>query len=264
MRTTKYYRLLASIVLVSTLTTYTTSLFAQRRSYNEEATRYEERKRNKSFDENNNRNKSKRSSYNYNDDHRSQRHDSKYNNNKSNYHKNNHNAHKKHNGYKYHKPGHVEYRHYHGDHYRANHRHQEPYYRHKYYYNKHGHSCYNHSKYGQVIWRFSCEPRVIHHQSGDYYYTNGSYYRFYPELGFILVEAPSTVYFSHLPNDCHRVKVHGGVYYTDGDLCFRDIEKDLDWFQCQKEFIFQYNSNQYLTVLICEAKPKSQNKGVLF
>ncbi|PXX96027.1 hypothetical protein DF185_20940 [Marinifilum breve] len=227
MKTTKYYKLLASIVLVSTLTTYTTSLFAQRRSYNEEATRYEERKRNKSFHENNNKDRSKRSSYNYKDDRRSQRHDHKYKNKKSHYSNHDHYSHKKHKGhkhYKHHKHGHVEHRYYHGDHYRGHHRyhhrHHAPYYRHKHYYNKHGHSCYNHSKYGQVIWRFSCEPRVIHYHSGDYYYTNGYYYRYYPEFGFIHVEPPRAVYFSHLPNDCHRVKVHGGVYYTDGDLCF--------------------------------------------
>ena len=225
MKTTKYYKLLASIVLVSTLTTYTTSLFAQRRSYNEEATRYEERKRNKSFHENQNRDRSKRSSY--KDNRRSQRHDHKYNNKKSHYHKHDHYVHKKHKGYKhhkYHKHGHIEYKHYHDDHYRGHHRyhhrHHAPYYRHKHYFNKHGHSCYNHSRYGQVIWRFACKPRVIHHHSGDYYYTNGCYYRYYPEFGFIHVEAPRTVYFSHLPNDCHRIKVHGGVYYTDGDLCF--------------------------------------------
>jgi hypothetical protein len=226
MRTSKYYKLFASIVLVSTITMSATNLFAQRRTYKEEATRYDERRRNMPLHDYNKRDKYNKSKYIHRNNNRGHKHE---NNDKKSHHKyHKHYSHKKYNHHKHHRHGHVEHRCYRGDHYRGYHAHHRkyhhkyhtPHYRYKHYYNRYGHSCYNHSRYGEVIWRFASEPRVIHHRDGDYYYSDGCYYKYYPEFGFVHVDVPNAVYFSRLPDDCHRVRVHGEVYYTDGDLCF--------------------------------------------
>lgn len=222
MKTIKYYKLLASIVMVSILSTFTVNLLAQRRSHNEESTRYDETRRNKHLHDSKKRDKYNKSTYNYRDNNESH-HQGKYYKKKSKHdQQQDHFVHKNHHKHKNHKSyhhEHVKFNHAHKAYYRGYHKNHSPYYKYRFYNNRHGHSCYNHSRYGEVIREFACEPRVIHHHSGDYYYTDGCYYRFYPEFGFVRVEVPS-VYFSVLPEDCHRVRAYGEVYYTNGDLCF--------------------------------------------
>ena len=147
-------------------------------------------------------------------DHHSKSHElHKYNHKK--YHKKHQYKHKAHKGYNKH--GYKHYKKY--RHYKHHHQHYN-YHRYRHFYNHHGHSCYHHSRYGNVVVRFACEPIVIHHRYGDYYYADRYYYRYYPEIGFIEVEPPRAVYFSYIPDDCQRVTVHGDVYYTNGELCF--------------------------------------------
>ncbi|WP_421920792.1 hypothetical protein [Marinifilum sp.] len=85
MRTSKYYKLLASMVLVSTITLSTSNVFAQRRVHNEEAARYEERKRNKPLYDYNKRDRYKKSIYKYDDDRKSHKKDNRSKHKKSYY-----------------------------------------------------------------------------------------------------------------------------------------------------------------------------------
>jgi len=71
-----------------------------------------------------------------------------------------------------------------------------------------------------VVVRFAVSPVVIEHYDGDFYYAGGLYYHFYPEIGYVRVEAPHTVCFGDIPHDCERVSYRGGVYFQVGDLRF--------------------------------------------
>jgi len=119
----------------------------------------------------------------------------------------------------------VRTRHYEGDHYHKGGR--VVYYDdrgHKHavrrYYKRHGHRCYAHPRYGDVVVRFSVRPTIINHCDGDFYYTRGRYYQYYPEVGYVRVEAPQSTCFEHIPDGCERVSYRGGVYFRLGDLSF--------------------------------------------
>jgi hypothetical protein len=218
MRTSKFYKLLASTVLVAAFTITSTDTFAQRRSNEDERTRYEERNKNTRMREYDRRDKYNKSEYRHRDHHKNHKHEYKHKKHRDKHYHKRYSHRDRH--YNNHCNGHVTHRHYHGDHYRHHRKHHYPHYRYKHFYNDFGHSCYRHNRYGDVVVRFGCEPRVIRHRHVDYYYASGCYYRFYPEVGYVRVEAPRSVYFSYVPDECRRVVHRGNVYYIDGDLCF--------------------------------------------
>jgi len=202
MRRSILKKLVASIVLVAAIIFSGLPTFAQSRSHHDERNRKEKRKY------------SKRT--------KGHKHDKK-----RDYHVKKHKKHRHHHD-KYTK---VRSRHYHGDHYRGHHK-SHRYDRHNHYghghhkhavrryYKRHGHRCYSHSRYGNVVVRFSVRPTIINHCDGDFYYARGRYYQYYPEVGYIRVEAPESICFDNIPDACERVSYRGGVYFRLGDLSF--------------------------------------------
>jgi len=227
MRRSILNKLAASTVLVTAIIFSSSQVFAQRRSHQDEKDHHDKKGYSK---------RSKENKYHKHDKH----------NKKRDYH---YKSHRK-NGHDHHK-GHskVKSRHYHGDRYHADrvdrrhdayrhnrnvhrshrhHKHVHHTYRHAkhlshHYYKRHGHRCYAHPRFGNVVVRFAVAPIVIRHHEGDYYYTNGFYYQFYPEIGYVRVDMPESVCFDDISDDCERVSYRGGVYFRVGDLYF---EKD--------------------------------------
>jgi hypothetical protein len=205
MRRSIIKKLVASIVLVSAIIFSGLPTFAQHRSHKDERNRNEKRKYTK----------------------RTKGHK---HNKKKDYHAKSHKKHRQHDRYSK-----VRTRHYDGDHYRRDrvvrHKNNQRYNRydrghkhHKHgvrsYYKRHGHRCYSHSRYGNVVVRFSVRPTIINHCEGDYYYSSGRYYQYYPEVGYVMVNAPESVCFDDIPDACERVSYRGGVYFRLGDLSF--------------------------------------------
>ena len=231
MRKSVLYKLTASIVLVSAIAISTTSVSAQRRSQQNEKTRYEERNKStrlKDADRNEKYNKSRYSDYsdrkknNTPNKKSTKYHKERHANGYSGQYENGHvNSNKRwdrnHNG-----GSHVKSYHSSGDRYRSYNypKMVHPNQRYRNFYNNHGNNCYRHDRYGNVVLRFAVAPVVIRHSYGDYYFSDGDYYRFYPEVGYVVVDAPNSLYFSYVPDNCHRILHHGNEYYTNGDMCF--------------------------------------------
>ncbi|WP_372641445.1 DUF6515 family protein [Ancylomarina sp.] len=204
MRRSIIKKLVASIVLVAAIIFSGLPTFAQYRSHKDE------RKENSKY--------TKRT--------KGHKHDKKKDYHAKSHKKNNHHD-------KYSK---VKTRHYDGDRYhndrvvtrhdnhrynsRANRGHNHHKHAARRYYKRHGHRCYAHPRYGNVVVKFSVRPTIINHCDGDFYYVRGRYYQYYPELGYIRVDAPEAACFDHIPDGCERVSHRGGVYFRLGDLSF--------------------------------------------
>jgi len=209
MRKSVIYKSLASIVLVATISVSTSDVFAQRRSHKEDKVRYEERKPSNRL-----RNYDRKEKFNKNTYHAKAKH--QRNNHSQAYKTQKHHQYKHMKSYarkSYAKP----YYDHHSSYYP---RHNRPHYRYRPFYNRYGNRCYYHKRYGDVVIRFAVEPTVIPYEYGDYYFSDGDYYKYYPEVGYVMVDAPNSLYFSYLPNTCHRMVHSGNVYYTDGNLSF--------------------------------------------
>ncbi len=199
-------KLVASIVLVAAIIFSALPTFAQHRSHHDERKRQEKRKYTK-------RNKGRK-------------HDKK-----KDYHARSHKKYRQQDKYTK-----VRTRHYCGDRYhndrivKRHNKHRYDRYAHRghkhhkhavrRYYKRHGHRCYSHSRYGNVIVQFSVRPTIINHCDGDFYYARGRYYQYYPEVGYIRVDAPESICFDDIPDACERVAYRGGVYFRLGDLSF--------------------------------------------
>ncbi|MDM8160747.1 hypothetical protein QUH73_13045 [Labilibaculum sp. K2S] len=229
MRKSVLYKLTASIVWVSAIAISTSSVSAQRRSQQYEKTRYEERNKSTRLKDADRKEKYNKSRYSDNSDRKK--------NNTSNKKSTKYYKERNIKGYSNHQKN-GNYKHgdwnrnnrlyskksYHssGDRYRSYnypkmvHTNQ----RYRNFYNNHGNNCYRHDRYGNVVLRFAVAPVVIRHSYGDYYFSDGDYYRFYPEVGYVVVDAPNSLYFSYVPDNCHRVLHHGNEYYTNGEIYF--------------------------------------------
>ncbi|WP_372751785.1 DUF6515 family protein [Labilibaculum sp.] len=221
------YKLVASIVLVSTISVSTTIANAQRISQENDKTIYEKSRKStrlKKSDKNENYNKSNYSARSNNQKYKSYNQPKTYSKNDS-YKKRQWNQARNLEAYKNQKNRNrgVVYTHPLSRDRFEGHKYPKqvyPHSRYKHFYNDRGHNCYQHDRYGRVILRFAVAPFVIRNNYGDYYYSDGDYYRFYPEVGYVHVEAPSSLYFSHLPEDCRWISHQGHEYYTNGELCF--------------------------------------------
>ena len=206
MRRSIIKKLVASIVLVAAIIFSGLPTFAQHRSHQDERNRHEKRKYTKRT--------------------KGHKHDKK-----RDYHAKSHKKDRQQDKYSK-----VKTRHYGGDRYhndrvvsrhdshRYNSRAQRGHNHHKQvarrYYKRHGHRCYAHPRYGNVVVKFSVRPTIINHCDGDYYYARGRYYQYYPEFGYIRVDAPESICFDAVPDACERVSYRGGVYFRLGDLSF--------------------------------------------
>lgn len=206
MRRSIIKKLVASIVLVAAIIFSGLPTFAQHRSHQDE------------------RNRKEKSEYTKRT--KGHKHDNKKDYHTKSHKKNNHHD-------KYSK---VKTRHYDGDRYHndrvvrhhdnhrynrhANHGHNHHKQVARRYYKRHGHRCYAHPRYGNVVVKFSVRPTIINHCDGDFYYARGRYYQYYPELGYIRVDAPESICFEDVPDACERVSYRGGVYFRLGDLSF--------------------------------------------
>lgn len=210
--------LVTSTVLVSTIIFSGSSLLAQRRSQQNEKIRYEEKNQSKRLREYNRNERYNQSDY-------RSKNDQQRNQNGKKYSKINSEKYKNGNRYGHAKPITADHARCNGKnhHYvdRDFHNNREV---RRYYYNK-GHRWYHHPRFGNVVVRFAVDPFVIHHQQGDFYYSDGLYYRFYPEIGYVVVDVPESIYFECLPDNYARVSYNGNVYFTDGDLCFVHYQK---------------------------------------
>ena len=238
MRKSMLYKLTASIVLVSAIAVTTSSVSAQRRSNQNDKTRYEKPTKSTRLKDSDRKAKYNKNTYSSRSDRRSNTTSKQY---QKQYKK--HSSHKKHNShgksYSSHKNHSNTYSykrnrrysngsHAHKSYYSSGDRYRSYRYprtvhsrnSYKHYYNDHGHNCYRHDRYGNVVLRFAVAPVVIRHTYGDYYFSDGDYFRFYPEVGYVRVDAPSSLYFSYLPDNCRRISHHGGEYYTNGAICF--------------------------------------------
>ncbi|MRT94650.1 DUF6515 family protein [Ancylomarina sp. 16SWW S1-10-2] len=88
------------------------------------------------------------------------------------------------------------------------------------YYKRQAHKSYLHSRYGNVVVQFATRPIIINHRDGNFYYSRGRYYQYYPEVGYVRVNVPESIYFDDVPNSCERISYRGGVYFRLGDLNF--------------------------------------------
>lgn len=80
---------------------------------------------------------------------------------------------------------------------------------------------YHHPKYGNVYRQFHVNPvRIHHHAHGDYYFYGGHYYRHQHGIGYVRIEIPRHMVFTHLPFQCELVRVGPHVYYRYGDMYF--------------------------------------------
>jgi hypothetical protein len=234
MRKSMLYKLTASIVLVSAIAVTTSSVSAQRRSNKNDKQPYEEPSKSTRLRDSDRKAKYNKSRYSDRADNKSNTASKKYKKQNTHYKQDSygksHSSHKGHsNTYRYKKNrgynnGSYAHKSYSssGDRYRS-HRYPktvQPRHSYRHFYNDHGHNCYRHNRYGNVVLRFAIAPVVIRHTYGDYYFSDGDYYRFYPEVGYVMVDAPNSLYFSYVPENCQRVSHHGGEYYTNGDMCF--------------------------------------------
>ena len=80
---------------------------------------------------------------------------------------------------------------------------------------------FDHPKYGRVYNRFDHSPVVFKHHGGDYYYYGNNFYRYNKGIGYYVIEPPRSVYFSHLPVNCNRVRVNGNLFFRHGDIFFK-------------------------------------------
>jgi len=218
MKKSVLYKLIAGTILVSAITISTPGISAQRRSQQNEKLRYQERNkpnRVRVYDRNKKHNKS---NYTFRPDRKKNQDSKKYkkqhSGTHSNYYAKYHSNHQRsvnaypqkqknnyHSAYVHKKP-------------------VRPHARYRYFYNHYGHHVYHHDRFGDVVVRFAVYPVVISHRYGDYYFSDGDYYRFYPEIGYVLADAPNSLYFSYVPDDCRRISYHGDEYYTNGNICF--------------------------------------------
>ena len=231
MRKSILYKLTASIVLVSAIAVSSTSVIAQRRSNQNDKQRYEKSYKSTRLRDSDRKVKLNKNSYSDRSGYKrkatskkAKKQNTHYNNERSVRGYSSHGRYadtynyKKHRG---HNHGSYARKSYYssGDRYRSS-RYAKSVRSYRHFYNNHGHNCYRHNRYGNVVLRFVVAPVVIRHTYGDYYYSDGDYYRFYSEVGYVRVDAPNTLYFSYLPDNCQRVSHHGGDYYTNGDVCF--------------------------------------------
>jgi len=79
---------------------------------------------------------------------------------------------------------------------------------------------YRHPQYGLVYRSFNSVPVRLKYQGGYYYFHGGHYYRLYPEVGYVRVEAPRAVVFQEIPSHSVRVRIGGERYYRYGELVF--------------------------------------------
>ncbi|MBL4560618.1 MAG: hypothetical protein JKX79_06490 [Labilibaculum sp.] len=234
MRKSILYKLTASIVLVSAIAVSSTSVSAQRRSNQNNKQLYEEPNKSTRLRDSDRKEKYNKSSYSNRSNHtcnaaskKYKRQNTHYKNDRSNKGSSSHIRHADAYNYKKHRShnqgSYVRKSYYSsGDRYRS-YRYAKsvhPHHSYKHFYNDHGHNCYRHNRYGNVVLRFAVAPLVIRHTYGDYFYSDGDYYRFYPEVGYVRVDAPNSLYFSYVPDNCQRVSHRGGEYYTNGDMCF--------------------------------------------
>ena len=88
------------------------------------------------------------------------------------------------------------------------------------YYKRQVHKSYLHSRYGNVVVQFATRPIIINHRDGNFYYSQGRYYQYYPEVGYVRVNEPQSICFDDIPDSCERVSYRGGIYFRLGDLNF--------------------------------------------
>lgn len=84
-------------------------------------------------------------------------------------------------------------------------------------------SVYQHPRYGQVVRNFRTKPLRLKHHCGDYYFSGGNYYKYHPRVGYVHVELPRHMVFSHLPSHCEPIVIGHHVYYSHGDLLFEQF-----------------------------------------
>ncbi|MDP4184663.1 MAG: hypothetical protein Q8862_05815 [Bacteroidota bacterium] len=82
------------------------------------------------------------------------------------------------------------------------------------------HECFRNPQYGWVVTRFASEPVVIRERDWDCYYSDGTYYRYYPRVGYVVTDAPYDTYVNELPDGCRRVRVNGEIYFSLGNMFF--------------------------------------------
>lgn len=234
MRKSTLYKLTASIVLISAIAVTTSSVSAQRRSNQNDKQTYEEPNKSirlRDFDRKEKYNKNRYSDRSNNTgtatSKKYRKQNSHYKNDRLNKGRSSHSKHADTYNYKKHRSyndGSYARKSYYssGDHYRNNRytKTVHPHHSYRHFYNDYGHNCYRHNRYGNVVLRFAVAPLIIRHPYGDYFYSDGDYYRFYPEVGYVRVDAPNSLYFSYVPENCQRVSHRGGEYYTNGDVCF--------------------------------------------
>ncbi|MFT5749491.1 MAG: hypothetical protein ACI93S_000749 [Ancylomarina sp.] len=206
MRRSILKKLVASIILVSAIIFSGLPTFAQHRSHKDERNRTEKRKYTK---------RTKGHKYDNKRDHQAKSHKKHRQNDKYSKVRTRHYG-----GDRYHNDRIVK-RHNHYRHNRyANRGHNNHRHGVRSYYKRHGHKCYSHSKYGNVVVRFSTRPTIINYCDGDFYYSRGRYYQYYPEVGYVRVDEPESICFDDIPDSCERVSYQGGVYFRLGDLSF--------------------------------------------
>lgn len=229
MKKSVLYKWVASIVLVSTISVSTTSATAQRRSQENQKTSYADSKQSTRLRTVDLNNKNKKNTYSDRSNTKKYKSYSKQKaySNQDTYRKGNSDRQRNLNAYHKERKGNQvshAYRSYSssGDRYKSNKypKQVHPHSRYKHFYNDRGHNYYQHDRFGRVVLRFAVAPIIIRHNHGDYYYSYGEYYRFYPEVGYVRVEAPNSLYFSQLPDDCRWISHQGHEYYTNGELCF--------------------------------------------
>lgn len=216
MRRSILKKLAASIVLVTAIIFSGLPVFAQHRSHQDEK-HYHDKKAYSKRTKDNRRNNKK--DYHSRSHKKNRHHDERYSKVKSRRYHGDH-----YDGYRIkrhhtHRPAkHIYRSHAHNKHvYHAHGHHKHVSHR---YYKRHGHRCYAHPGYGNVVVRFAVAPIVINHYDGDFFYTDGLYYQYYPEVGYVRVEAPNSIYFGGIPDKCERVSCRGQVYFKFGDLRF--------------------------------------------
>lgn len=207
MRRSILKKLVTSIVLVAAIIFSGLPSFAQNRSHKDERNRNEKRKYTKRTKGHKH---DKKRDYHAKSHKKNRHHHDKYRKVRTKHYKGDHYHReriiKRHGDYRYNRYAHNGHKHHnHG---------VRSYYKHN------GHRCYSHSRFGNVVVRFSTRPTIINHCDGDFYYSRGRYYQYYPEIGYVRVEAPNSLCFDDIPDSCERVSYRGGVYFRLGDLSF--------------------------------------------
>lgn len=86
-------------------------------------------------------------------------------------------------------------------------------YRHHKYY-------YYHHRYGHVISRFASRPPVFIYNNCNYYCYDGHFFRYFPSVGYVLVDMPFGLTFEYIPTDYQLVHINGYLYFRVGNLFF--------------------------------------------